>query len=288
MKQTWNSFLQTVFQFVKSLFADMPKKLHRDALILTAGISVVTAVTFMAGDFQGGKGNALVAFAETPEETHGAETDLEEAGEEPSAAEEETEQETEQKEETPEETGSVSEGENSTEEDAGELKEAEGAEETEEAADSTEDAGEEEPDGSDENKESDAEEDEEDAIALSDRDYQVLLKIVQAEAGGCDQKGRILVANVILNRVESDEFPDTVSGVVYERHQFSPVSDGSINRCRVTEETVEAVECALAGEDYSEGALYFMNRRTAAGKNVRWFDNHLDYLFKHGNHEFFK
>lgn len=285
MNQTWNSFLQTVFQFVKSLFAGVPKKMHRDAVILTAGISVVTVVTFMAGDFQGGKGNALVAFAETPEETGGAETDLEEAGENLPAAEEETEQ----MEEAPEETGSVSEEENNGEEEsAGESEESGSAEKMEEETDSTEESEEEGPGGSEENKEKEAEEDGSENITLSDRDYQVLLKIVQAEAGGCDQKGRILVANVILNRVESDEFPDTVSGVVYERHQFSPVSDGSINRCKVTEETVEAVECALAGEDYSEGALYFMNRRTAAGKNVRWFDNHLDYLFKHGNHEFFK
>ena len=126
------------------------------------------------------------------------------------------------------------------------------------------------------------------SVSLSDRDYQTLLKIVQAEAGNCDRTGRILVANVILNRVESDTFRDTVHSVVYQRHQFSPVGNGSINRCRVTDATVEAVDSALAGEDYSDGALYFMNRRASSRKNVRWFDNHLDFLFKHGNHEFFK
>ena len=122
----------------------------------------------------------------------------------------------------------------------------------------------------------------------TESDYNVLLRIVQAEAGGCDMKGKILVANVILNRVESDEFPDTITDVVYEKRQFSPVSNGSINRCKVEEETVEAVDRALAGEDYSEGALYFMNRRASSGSNVRWFDTHLDYLFQHGGHEFFK
>lgn len=122
----------------------------------------------------------------------------------------------------------------------------------------------------------------------TESDYNVLLRIVQAEAGGCDMKGKILVANVILNRVESNEFPDTITDVVYEKRQFSPVSNGSINRCKVEEETVEAVDRALAGEDYSEGALYFMNRRASSGSNVRWFDTHLDYLFQHGGHEFFK
>ena len=135
------------------------------------------------------------------------------------------------------------------------------------------------------------EEDPQAAEAFTDyteSDYNVLLRIVQAEAGGCDMKGKILVANVILNRVESDEFPDTITDVVYEKRQFSPVSNGSINRCKVEEETVEAVDRALAGEDYSEGALFFMNRRASSGNNVSWFDTHLDYLFQHGGHEFFK
>ena len=135
------------------------------------------------------------------------------------------------------------------------------------------------------------EEDPQAAEAFADyteSDYNVLLRIVQAEAGGCDMKGKILVANVILNRVESDEFPDTITDVVYEKRQFSPVSNGSINRCKVEEETVEAVDRALAGEDYSEGALFFMNRRASSGSNVSWFDTHLDYLFQHGGHEFFK
>ena len=135
------------------------------------------------------------------------------------------------------------------------------------------------------------EEDPQAAEAFTDyteSDYNVLLRIVQAEASGCDMKGKILVANVILNRVESDEFPDTITDVVYEKRQFSPVSNGSINRCKVEQETVEAVDRALAGEDYSEGALFFMNRRASSGSNVSWFDTHLDYLFQHGGHEFFK
>ena len=124
--------------------------------------------------------------------------------------------------------------------------------------------------------------------AVSDDDYQVLLRIVQAEAGVCDEKGKILVANVVLNRVKSQEFPDSVRSVVYEPSQFSPVSDGSINSVKVTEETKECVNRALEGEDYSDGALYFMNRRGSRSRAVSWFDSHLTYLFRHQNHEFFK
>lgn len=125
-------------------------------------------------------------------------------------------------------------------------------------------------------------------IHYSQKDYEVLQRIVEAEAGICDTKGRILVANVVINRVKSNEFPDTITGVVYQKSQFSPVQDGSLNRCTVTPETVEAVDRALAGEDYSQGALYFMNRRRSRSGNVSWFDNSLTYLFQHDRHEFFK
>lgn len=124
-------------------------------------------------------------------------------------------------------------------------------------------------------------------IPCSEEDYQVLLRIVQAEAGICDEKGKILVANVIINRVLSDEFPDSVRDVVYEPSQFQPVSTGSINSVQVTDETVRCVDRALAGEDYSQGALYFMNRR-ASGSSSSWFDRHLNYLFAHDGHEFFR
>lgn len=122
----------------------------------------------------------------------------------------------------------------------------------------------------------------------SEQDYQVMLKIVQAEAGGCDQTGKILVANVVMNRVKSDEFPDSITDVVYEGSQFSPVIDGSINQVKVSEDTIYCVNQALNGNDYSQGALYFMNRKTSQSKNAAWFDQKLTYLFQHESHEFFK
>lgn len=125
-------------------------------------------------------------------------------------------------------------------------------------------------------------------IGYSQQDYEVLQRIVEAEAGICDTKGRILVANVVINRVRSSEFPNTITGVVYQKSQFSPVSNGSLNSCTVTPETVEAVDRALAGEDYSQGALYFMNRGRSRSGNVSWFDRSLTFLFQHERHEFFK
>ena len=127
---------------------------------------------------------------------------------------------------------------------------------------------------------------------LPDEDLEALLRIVEAEAGNEDEDGKLLVANVVLNRLNHKSFPDSVSEVVFQREkgisQFSPVSNGSYYRVEVSEETVNAVERALLGEDISQGGLYFVARKYADSSKVKWFDRNLTYLFKHGGHEFFK
>ena len=126
---------------------------------------------------------------------------------------------------------------------------------------------------------------------LSEEDYDALLRLVEAEASGEDIKGKMLVANVVLNRVESSSFPDTVKEVIYQRHngraQFSPVATGKIDRVAVSDETVEAVERALCGEDESCGALYFVAPAYADAANHRWFQKNLTWLFSYNGHEFY-
>lgn len=123
--------------------------------------------------------------------------------------------------------------------------------------------------------------------AISDEEYQVLLRIVEAEAPKEDAYGKMLVANVVLNRVHADQFPDTISEVVFQEGQFAPVRSGSYYRRTVSEETVEAVERVLAGEDHSQGALYFVARALASEEGLRFFDEKLEKLFKHGVHTFY-
>lgn len=127
--------------------------------------------------------------------------------------------------------------------------------------------------------------------SLSQEDYDVLLRIVEAEAGCEDIKGKMLVAGVIMNRVESSKFPDTVKEVVFQKEngvtQFSPISDGSYERVKVSEETKEAVKRVLYGEDITEGALYFAARKHADPERMKWFDESLTLLFAYGGHEFF-
>ncbi len=127
---------------------------------------------------------------------------------------------------------------------------------------------------------------------LEEDELEVLQRIVEAEAGNEDEDGKLLVANVVLNRVDSDSFPGTVTEVVFQQSkgvtQFSPVASGRIYTVEVSEETVAAVERALAGEDISQGALYFAARKYASSSSMRWFDEKLTFLFRHGGHEFYK
>lgn len=131
----------------------------------------------------------------------------------------------------------------------------------------------------------------ENIVSLSREDYENLLRIVEAEASGEDEMGKLLVANVVLNRVASEDFPDTVTEVIFQRDngvtQFSPVANGRFYTVEISEETISAVDRALAGEDCSQGALYFAARKYANRKNMRWFDENLEFLFSHGGHEFF-
>lgn len=128
-------------------------------------------------------------------------------------------------------------------------------------------------------------------LKMSDEDYQNLLQIVEAEAGGEDMEGKILVANVVFNRVRDPEFPDSISEVIWENvagsAQFSPTADGRINTVTVSEETREAVNRAIDGEDYSQGALFFMQEEYSDADNARWFKEDLKFLFTHGVHDFY-
>lgn len=127
---------------------------------------------------------------------------------------------------------------------------------------------------------------------LSEEDYHTLLSIVEAEAGCEDENGKLLVANVVLNRMDSEKFPSTVKAVVYQadggKVQFTPAYNGRLQSVQISAETKEVVERALYGEDISDGALYFVATDIAGAQKSSWFYHNLTYLFDYGNHSFFK
>lgn len=125
-------------------------------------------------------------------------------------------------------------------------------------------------------------------VKLNAASRSILERIVEAEAGDQDIKGRQMVANVIINRLKSKKFPNTVRRVVFAHRQFSPIANGSYYRVHVSSLTEKAVEKALKEKDNTKGALYFMYRAGSDPRNISWFDRDLTRLYKYGCHEFFR
>lgn len=118
-------------------------------------------------------------------------------------------------------------------------------------------------------------------LTITKSEYDDLCKIVQAEAGNQGEEGKMLVASVILNRLNSTDFANDIHSVIFQKSQFSPVSNGSFKKAVPNEETISAVNRVLDGEDISQGALYFR----ATSSNGNW-GNH-KFLFAHGGHKFY-
>lgn len=89
-------------------------------------------------------------------------------------------------------------------------------------------------------------------------DQELLAKLVYAEARGESYKGQVAVAAVVLNRVSSSSFPNTISGVIYQTGAFSCVSNGSINNTP-NDTAVRAALDAMNGWDPTNGCLYYYN-----------------------------
>jgi N-acetylmuramoyl-L-alanine amidase len=100
----------------------------------------------------------------------------------------------------------------------------------------------------------------------SQSEIDILASLVQAEAKGESFEGKIAVAAVVLNRVDDSRFPNSIREVIYQRGQFSPVSNGSINK-RADSESYDAVNQAIRGYDPTQGAVFFYNPRIA---QVNW------------------
>lgn len=99
-------------------------------------------------------------------------------------------------------------------------------------------------------------------------DYQLLARVISAEARGEPYVGQVAVGAVILNRTESPSFPDTVPGVVYQPGAFSCMDDGQFNK-PVASSCLRAAQDALNGWDPTGGSLYYYNPKTATSGWIR-------------------
>ena len=110
-----------------------------------------------------------------------------------------------------------------------------------------------------------------------------LSHIINAESGNQPLVGKIGVGNVVLNRVASSTFPNTIKGVLFQRNQFTPAATGSIYK-EPNAESVIAAKLCLDGANTVGNALFFHNPRTAPNC---WAARHRTYLTTIGGHAFY-
>lgn len=113
----------------------------------------------------------------------------------------------------------------------------------------------------------------------TEQDLQILANAVYGEARGEPYEGQVAVAAVILNRLESPEFPDTISEIIFQPLAFTAVADGQI-WLTPNERAKQAVLDAINGWDPSENALYYFNPKTATSKWI-WTRQQIKQIGEH-------
>ena len=105
------------------------------------------------------------------------------------------------------------------------------------------------------------------ASSSSASDLQLMARAINGEARGEPYEGQVAVGAVILNRVKSSQFPNTIAGVIYQSGAFTAVADGQINAPIDENSTVyKAAQDAMNGWDPTGGCIYYFNPSTATNK----------------------
>lgn len=119
----------------------------------------------------------------------------------------------------------------------------------------------------------------------SAKESYLLARIAMAEAEGCNTQTKTLIIMCVLNRVWSDEFPDTIEEVIFQENQFSPIENGRWDRVEPNEDCYEAVKVVMEAKyDYSGGATYFEN----CADEDNWHSRNLEFLYESEGIRFYK
>ena len=119
----------------------------------------------------------------------------------------------------------------------------------------------------------------------SAKESYLLARIAMAEAEGCNTQTKTLIIMCVLNRVWSDEFPDTIEEVIFQENQFSPIDNGRWDRVEPNEDCYEAVKVVMEAKyDYSGGATYF----ESCDDEDNWHSRNLEFLYESEGIRFYK
>lgn len=122
--------------------------------------------------------------------------------------------------------------------------------------------------------------------AETDQDADMLAKLITLEAPDEPFEGQVAVAAVVLNRIHSNEFPDSIREVIYEPGQFKPAS--KLAQTAPSASASKAARAALEGSDPSHGALYFYNPVNCSDKARAFFQKNCQVTARIGNHVFLR
>lgn len=120
------------------------------------------------------------------------------------------------------------------------------------------------------------------AERFTEKEKYMLAKIAMAEAEGCGIKAKELVIRTVLSRIESDMFPNTVEEVIFQKNQFTPISDGRWNRVEPNEECWQALENVLSSSE-SKDILFF-----ESCKGDSWHNKNLKLVCEEDGMRFYK
>lgn len=112
----------------------------------------------------------------------------------------------------------------------------------------------------------------------TDKEAYLLARLAMAEAESEDTESKALVIRTVLNRVQSDYFPDTIEEVIFQKNQFTPIHNGRWNRVHPNDDCWAALALVESGWDESQGALYFC----VTTDKATWHNTALKKLFEHG------
>ena len=109
---------------------------------------------------------------------------------------------------------------------------------------------------------------------MSREDIELIALLTMAEAEGECEEGKRLVIDTVLNRVDSDEFPNTVKNVIYQKNQFTSMWNGRVDRCYVMEEICQLVEEELESRTNSEVIFFHAGKYGKYGTPLFSVENH--------------
>lgn len=126
-------------------------------------------------------------------------------------------------------------------------------------------------------------------ISYTDEEFEMMCYVLQGEVGGCSDASKIAVANVIINRVKSSRFPDTIKGVLTAPNQFTAISAYYNKTNTPSSSTRECARRALNGEgaEESKGATYYYAPKYCSGSTAAWFES-LTFCMELEGQRFFK